>query len=182
MELQIKGKNTVISEPIRDYIEKKMGMLDRYLPDINEVRIEVRHEQTKSFADRNVVQITARASGKLLRAEERAENMYACIDTVTDKIRNQIARYKEKRVDRRQGHVTNANLTELVPEVPQEPEGQIVRVKHFAIRPMSSEEAVEEMELLSHNFFVFFNAEVGRVNVLYRRADGDYGLLDPELA
>lgn len=192
MQLVLKGKNFIISDRIRDYVEKKMGKLDRYLPDIDETRVEITEEKTKSARDRKVVQITLRTNSTILRAEERGEAIYACIDAVTEKIQRQIVRYKGKRVDRWQGQLNKRKDIEdlgLMPELDQqaiealaeESERKIVRTKRFTAHPMSQDEAVEQMELLGHDFFVFFNAEVGRVNVLYRRSDNDYGLLDPEL-
>ncbi len=193
MQVVLKGKNFVISDRIRDYVEKKVEKLDRYLPDISEARVEITQEKTKSARDRNVVQITLRANGTILRAEDRSEAIYASIDTAVDKIHRQIVRYKGKRQDRWQGQTKKAQQImpeDLVPELDEEAmaalaedqERQIVRVKKFLMSPMTEEEAVEQMELLSHNFFVFFNVNLNRVNVLYRRSDKNYGLLDPELA
>ncbi len=189
MQLVLKGKNFVISDRIRDYVEKKIGKLDRYLPDINEARVEITQEKTKSAKDKNVVQVTLRANGTILRAEERSEAIYACIDTVADKIHRQIVRYKGKRTDRRHGQLHNKRIDEPMPmldpeildEVIEEDERKIVRVKRFPVNPMNEDEAIEQMELLQHDFFVFYNGDLGRINVLYRRADNDYGLIDPEI-
>ncbi len=106
--------------------------------------------------------------------------MFTSIDAVLDKMYRQMARYKGKRQDRWQA---SAEVLPLPDEEPvEEPDGEIVRVKRFQVRPMSSEEAVEQMELLGHQFFVFLNADENSINVLYQRDDGDYGLLQPELA
>jgi putative sigma-54 modulation protein len=190
MQLFLKGKNFVISDRIRSYVEKKMGKLDRYLPEIDEARVEITQEKTKSSKDRNIVQITLRTNGTILRAEERSEAIYASIDAVVDKIHRQIVRYKGKRIDRWQGHIgSNKRPEEELPTLDQETmtalaeeqERKIVRVKKFQVVPMNENEAVEQMELLGHDFFVFYNVNAGRINVLYRRADNNYGLLDPEL-
>jgi putative sigma-54 modulation protein len=170
-------------------VEKKVGKLDRYLPDIDETRVEITEEKTKSAKDSKVVQITLRTNGTILRAEERAEAIYACIDSVVDKIHRQIVRYKGKRIDRWQGQTNKrqdaAMMPELEPDIfdslAEEEERKIVRTKRFTVLPMNEEEAVEQMELLGHDFFVFYNADLGRVNVLYRRADNNYGLIDPEV-
>ena len=193
MQLVLKGKNFIISDRIREYVEKKVGKLDRYLPDIDETRVEITEEKTKSAKDRKIVQITLRTSGTILRAEERGEAIYACIDAVTEKIQRQIARYKGKRIDRWQGQNNKRKemeemglMPELDPEImdalAEENERKIVRTKRFTALPMDQDEAVEQMELLGHDFFVFYNADLGRINVLYRRADNNYGLLDPEVA
>jgi putative sigma-54 modulation protein len=192
MQLVLKGKNFIISDRIREYVEKKMGKLDRYLPDIDETRVEITEEKTKSAKDRKIVQITLRTNGTILRAEERGEAIYACIDAVTEKIQRQIVRYKGKRIDRWQGQNNKRKemeemglMPELDPEIldalAEENERKIVRTKRFTALPMDQDEAVEQMELLGHDFFVFYNADLGRINVLYRRADKNYGLLDPEL-
>ncbi|MFC1976177.1 ribosome hibernation-promoting factor, HPF/YfiA family [Chloroflexota bacterium] len=191
MQLFLQGKNFVISDRIRDYVEKKIGKLDRYLPDIEEARVEITQEKTKSAKDRNIVQITLRANGAILRAEERSDSIYPCIDAVANKIHRQIVRYKGKRVDRWHGNLSKKrDVTEEVPgiepevldSIAEESERQIVRVKRFRVNPMSEEEAVEQMELLGHSFFVFYNDDLGRINVVYRRTDNNYGLLDPEIA
>ena len=192
MQLVLKGKNFIVSDRIREYVEKKVGKLDRYLPDIDETRVEITEEKTKSAKDRKIVQITLRTNGTILRAEERGEAIYACIDAVTEKIQRQIVRYKGKRIDRWQGQINKRKemeemglMPELDPEIldalAEENERKIVRTKRFTALPMDQDEAVEQMELLGHDFFVFFNADLGRINVLYRRADNNYGLLDPEL-
>ena len=190
MQLVLKGKNFIISDRIREYVEKKISKFDRYLPDIDETRVEITEEKTKSAKDSKVVQITLRANGTILRAEERGEAIYACIDAVAEKMHRQIVRYKGKRIDRWQGQTNKRRndysvMPELDPEVldalVEEDERKIVRTKRFTAHPMNQDEAVEQMELLGHDFFVFYNAELGRINVLYRRADNNYGLLDPEL-
>jgi putative sigma-54 modulation protein len=189
MQLVLKGKNFIISDRVREYVEKKVGKLDRYLPEIDETRVEITQEKTKSAKDRKVVQITLRTNGTILRAEERSEAIYACIDNVVNKIHRQIARYKGKRIDRWQGNTNKRREPELIPELEpdildalaEERIHRIVRVKKFTAHPMNEDEAVEQMELLGHDFFVFYNADLGRINVLYRRDDNDYGLLDPQL-
>ncbi len=193
MQLVLKGKNFVISDRIRDYVEKKVGKLDKYLPDISEARVEITQEKTKAIKDRNVVQLTLRANGTILRAEDRSEAIYASIDAVVDKIHRQIVRYKGKRDKRWKGQTNKAQQllqedmgpaldADTMAALAEEQERTIVRTKRFLINPMTEDEAVEQMELLGHSFFVFFNANAERVNVLYRRSDNNYGLLDPELA
>lgn len=193
MQLVLKGKNFVISDRIREYVEKKIGKLDRYLPEIGEARVEITQEKTKSAKDRNVVQVTLRTNGTILRAEERSEAIYASIDAVADKIHRQIVRYKGKRIDRWHGNTNKKQRQEnemLMPQldeeimsaIAEEQDRRIVRTKRFLINPMTEDEAIEQMELLGHNFFIFYNPNVGRINVIYRRADNNYGLLDPEIA
>jgi putative sigma-54 modulation protein len=181
MQLTITGKNMEVSEPLKKYVEKKIGKLNRYLPGIDEARVELSVEKVKSQQDRQVVQVTIRSNGTVLRAEERHADMRAAIDAVRDKLQRQVVRFKERNVRiraRAQAAAAAAASMESVEELPP----RIVRTKTFTVTPMSSDEAIEQMELLGHDFFVFYNAETGSMNVVYRRKDGNYGLLQPELA
>ncbi len=183
MELMIKGKNVEITDRLRDYVHRKIGKLDRYLPGISEAWVELSVEGTKAAQHRQVCQVTVRSNGTILRAEERSDDMFSSIDNVLDKMHRQIARYKGKRKNRWRGAGTQVEpLPMVIEEEIEEEAPNIVRVKSFPMTPMHPEEAVEQMELLGHDFFVFYNAEEGQLNVLYRRRDGDYGLLQPELA
>jgi putative sigma-54 modulation protein len=182
MDLIIKGKNVEVTERLRQYVERKIGKLDRYLPTISEAWVELSTEGARAAQDRQVCQVTVRSNGTILRAEERSEDMFTSIDTVLDKMYRQIARYKGKRKNRWRGAGMSAES--VPPELEEEAEEEgssIVRVKRFPMTPMHPDEAVEQMELLGHDFFVFYNADEGQVNVIYRRKDGDYGLLQPEL-
>ena len=188
MQLILKGKNVEITDWLREYVEKKVDKLDRYLPDIQEARVELSTQNTRSIQDRQVAQLTVRGNGLILRAEERTDDMFASIDAVIDKMHRQIARYKGKRIDRWQGQGPNRGEFEMPPletdileELAEEQTRRIVRVKRFAVSRMDEEEAIEQMELLGHDFFVFFNPNSGYMSVLYRRKDGKYGLLEPEL-
>jgi putative sigma-54 modulation protein len=178
MELTIKGRNVEITDRLRDYVEKKVGRLDRYLPSITEAWVELSVEGTRAAQDRQVCQVTVRSNGTILRAEDRSDDMFGSIDTVLDKMYRQIARYKGKRQDRWHAAAEELPIEETI----EEPIGEIVRVKRFEIRPMSAEEAIEQMELLGHQFYVFLNANEDAINVLYKRDDGNYGLVQPELA
>ncbi|MGC8788124.1 MAG: ribosome hibernation-promoting factor, HPF/YfiA family, partial [Anaerolineae bacterium] len=160
-------------------VQKKIGKLDRYLPTIDEARVELSVEQAKSNQDRQVVQVTLRSNSTILRAEERSSDMLAAIDAVRDKLQRQIKRYKERPMRiRERARAAAAQAEEQAEELPP----RIVRVKRFNVTPMDEEEAIEQMELLGHDFFIFFNPNTGSMNVLYRRKDGNYGLLQPELA
>jgi len=184
MDLTIKGKNVEVTDRLRDYVHKKIGKLDRYLPSITEAWVELSTEETKAAGDRQVCQVTLRSNGTILRAEERSDDMFYSIDVVLDKMYRQIARYKGKRKNRWRGAGAPVEPLpiDFEEEEIEEDLAPIVRVKSFPMTPMHPEEAVEQMELLGHDFFVFYNAEEGQLNVLYRRKGGDYGLLQPELA
>jgi putative sigma-54 modulation protein len=186
MDLTIKGRNVEVTDRLRDYVHKKIGKLDRYLPTISEAWVELSVEGTKAAGDRQVCQVTVRSNGTILRAEERSDDMFTSIDTVLDKMYRQIGRYKGKRKNRLRGaggpmEPLPLEYLEYEEEIEDEA-SNIVRFKRFAMIPMNPEEAIEQMELLGHDFFVFFNAEEGQINVLYRRKDGNYGVIQPELA
>jgi putative sigma-54 modulation protein len=182
MELSIKGRNVDVTDRLNDYVEKKIGKLDRYLPTISEAWVELSTEGARAAQDRQVCQVTVRANGTILRAEERSDDMFTSIDAVLDKMYRQIARYKGKRKNRWRGSAVPMEPLPLeAEEMYDEETSNIVRTKRFRMTPMGPDEAVEQMELLGHDFFVFYNADEGQVNVIYRRKDGDYGLLQPEL-
>jgi putative sigma-54 modulation protein len=185
MELVIKGKNMEVAKAAQDYIESKLNKLERHLPDIGEVKVELVQEMTKSAENRFVVQVTINSHGTLLRGEERAANIYAAVDIVVDVLSRQIERFKD-RLYRSRRRITPFRKEEATEELQEEraeaKESRIVKVKRFPVKPMTPEEAVDQMELLSHDFFIFFNPETDRFSVIYRRGDGYYGLIEPELA
>jgi len=192
MEIQIHARNLNVSQRLQDYVEKKLNKLDRYLPHISEVHVELANEHRRKGGDRPVAQLTVRNSkGTILRAEDKSQtDIYASIDTVVAKMYRQISRYKGKR-RRRAGdrfEVLEPELAaaEAVPvEVAVEEEeetAEIMRRKQVELVPMSEEEAIDQMELLGHAFFMFYNANSGAINVLYRREDGGYGLLEPAVS
>jgi len=189
MEIVVRGRNVSVSERVEEYVEKKIGKLERYLPIIDEARMELSQEETRSAQHRMIAQLTVRSRGKVLRAEERDQDLFAAIDLVAEKMQRQITRFKDRLYSRGPRGSETVRVPEAVEPVAEmeavaeaEPVGSIVRTKAFATTPMNPEEAIEQMELLGHDFFVFFNSEVDGINVLYRRRTGDYGLLQPELA
>jgi putative sigma-54 modulation protein len=180
MEIQLFTRNMELTPRLQEYVEKKVSKLGRYLPNITDVRVDLAVENTRSSAHRQVAQLTIRTPRAILRAEERASDMFAAIDAALDKMRRQITRYKTRRQDRWQrAEGEEWEETTLPPE--ESISGKVVRVKRFEMVPMTTEEAIEQMELLGHQFFVFLNAEEGGINVIYRRQDGNYGLIVPEL-
>ncbi|MBC7237120.1 MAG: ribosome-associated translation inhibitor RaiA [Chloroflexi bacterium] len=180
----ITTRNLDLGDSLRTYIEKKVSKLDRYLPDIHEARVELTNQNTRSPEHSQVAQLTLFSNkGAVLRAEERSADMRSSIDAVLEKMSRQIRRYKGKHWRSQNRHQLE-ELAEAELEVEPEPEeGQsIVRIKRFETRPMDVEEAIEQMELLGHDFFIFYNMATSGFNVVYRRRDGGYGLLIPELA
>jgi putative sigma-54 modulation protein len=180
MELTITGKNMEVSDRIREYVERKAERLDRYLRDIEDASLELTKASAKSAQDRHIAQMTVRVKGTILRAEETASDVFTAFDAVLDKMYRQIMRYKTRR--RGRGRPQEEELLPPIEEYEEETPRQIVRTKSFLVLPMDEEEAVEQMELLGHDFFLFLNANTGELNIIYRRRDGDYGLIEPELA
>jgi putative sigma-54 modulation protein len=176
VDVSIFVRNMEATPHLQEYVQQKVEKLDRYLPSINEARVDLKVENARNADHRQVAQLTVRARGTILRAEERTNDMFASVDAVLDKMHRQIERFKGKRQNR-----SHAMEEELVVEEPA-PVGEIVRVKRFEMLPMSPEEAIEQMELLGHRFYVFLNADENAVNVVYRREDGNYGLIQPELS
>ena len=174
MELQITGKNIKLAPAVRSYLERKLGKLNRHLPNIIDSKVEVTEEKTKSPQQRFVVQVTINSNGTLLRGEERRQDLFTAIDKVTEIMERQIERYKGKLYDKGKGKPSK----EI--EDAQSPP-RVVKVKRFPIKPMSVIEAIDQMELLGHDFFLFFNADCEELNLLYRRKGGNYGLIEPEL-
>jgi putative sigma-54 modulation protein len=184
MQLAIAGKNLEITDSLRKYVEKKVGRLDRYLPNIIDARVELTVENTRAAKDSQIAQVTLRTKHAILRAEEASSDMFASIDAVFDKMQRQADRYKGKRWSKRgvEGEVPVESVAEEESASADEQPSRISRVKRFSMAPMDEEEAVDQMELLGHDFFVFFNLNANQINVVYRRSDGDYGLIQPELA
>lgn len=181
-KVDIFTKELELTEELQKTIDKKIERLYRFLDQINETRIDLTHYKTSREADcRYVAQITLRGRGFILRAEERAEDIRSSLDKVMDKIERQIERYKGKR------YRSKANvkpMAEVLDQLPAEEEKtQIARRKRFRLVPMDEMEAIEQMNLLGHeDFFIFFNANTNGLNVLYKRRDGTYGIIEPEIS
>ncbi len=183
LEVEIYARNMEVTDRIQEYATKKVGKLDRYLPGIDEVRVDLAYvKSARSSTDRQVAQITVRGKGFILRSEERADDIFAAMDTAVEKMQRQIERYKGKHYKGRGDGKSAAEVVEVVP--PEEDTGEIgpiiARRKTFRLQPMSEMEAIEQMLLLGHeNFFIFYNVNTNSINVLYHRRDGSYGLIEP---
>jgi putative sigma-54 modulation protein len=191
MELIVRTRNGKVTDGQRRHIEEKLNKLDRYLDQLTTAMVEVTHMQQRHAGEMHRVQVTLTGDhGVILRAEEQAGELYAAVDAVLTILQRQIARYKEKSWRRgklrRQGNVFVEPPAEFeqaatLAENDDEPqERQITRTKEFRLRPMFTDDAVEQMELLGHTFFVFQDAETEKVSVIYRRNDGNYGLIVPQ--
>lgn len=187
MELLIHTNGMNLSERLQAYVEKKMEKLDRYLPDLQKVNVELSQRKAKNSDQRRVAQLTIRdGRGTILRAEEKNDTIYGAIDSVVGKMYRQIKRYRgREKKQRRNGDVADILAEAIPPEFVigdnvevEESAPSIVKRKEFSIQLMSEEEALDQMMLLDHDFFVFTNLD-GDTNVLYRRKDGNVGILQP---
>ncbi len=183
-ELNVQVRNMEVTDRINDYIEKKASKLDKFLPAIEEIRVELSFEKSaRSASDRHIAQITVRGKNLLLRSEERADDIFAAFDEAMNKLQRQINRYKGKHF---RGRGDGRSAAEVAPapeiEIEEEDEPIVVRRKRFTLIPMNEAEAIEQMQLLGHNnFFIFFDADANCTKVLYRRRNGAYGLIEPEV-
>ena len=196
MEMQILSRNMKLSGHSEEYIQKKVARLERHLREQVEARLELRRTARRSETDRFVAQMTINASGATLRGQETGLTLFAAVDAVTDVMDKQIRRYKGRAYRTSQARRSarsqamredvGALLEEIAAADEEDQEesleeiGTVVRVKRFAMKPMTVEDAIMEMELLDHDFFLFHNAETDQHSVVYRRTDGDYGVIEPD--
>lgn len=185
MRYIIRGENIVITDALKDYVEKKVSRIEKYFdtPPTSDITVTLR--EIKGL---NIVEVTIPMPGLLVRAEEQSDDLYAAIDLVSAKLERQIRRHKKKINDRRRqaGGLSNLFVEEAKNNLKlaadeAENEIEIVRTKRFSIKPMDAEEAILQMDMLGHNFFVFGNMHTEEMNVVYKRKDGKYGLIEPEL-
>lgn len=176
MKFQVRGKNIPVTASLKEYVEKRLKKLDKYFDTNPEAVVTLVVER-----DRHRVEVTMPVNGYILRGEEESADMYSSVDLVVDKLEKQLNKYKTKFLKKIKG----ASIKDLPvgqSDAPVEEETAIVvRTKRFAIKPMQVEEAILQMNLLGHSFFVFSNDETEEVNVIYRRKDGNYGLIEPEV-
>jgi putative sigma-54 modulation protein len=180
MELQIIAKNNVeVSETIQAYVEKKIGKLGRYLPSISEGKVEISREGAKMPEQRFTVQVTLDSKGVLIRAQEKSKDIRTAIDKVANVLSKRIERYKGKLYDKGRG-ISFARQEAAIEAEEIEAPKRVVKSKRFLVKPMPVDEAINQMELLGHDFFLFIDADSERLNLIYRRQNGDYGLIEPE--
>ena len=201
MEVQIKAKDFKVSQGLREYVQERVDKLDRFVGRGANAKLELTHEHNRSGGDQMVAQLTIAISHTVLRAEQQHTDVRRAFDLALEKIGSQLRRYHNKRTDRsRTPSVAEfaTALPDLAPDALSdlalvargidgdddtdddgEDRQSIVRTKRFPLKPMTSDEAIDQLELLSHDFFVFINADDDKVSVLYRRKNGQYGLIQP---
>jgi len=200
MKIEVRGRNVAVTDALQDYAEEKIERVhkllhERKIDDVSRVELELMVERNPAIASNNVAEATIFTRGPVIRATGSSDDMYAAIDLVADKLQRRVKRYHDKVSGKNHHKRPAAPLTLPVPEEvaeqqlqqaagmapPAEPEhGRVVKVKRFALKPMTVEEATLQLELVDHDFFVFTNADSSRTNVVYRRRDGQYGLIEPE--
>ena len=180
MRLQVKGKNVEVSDSLKLYAQEKLGKLDKHLNDAARLELELAVEKNPSIAESQIAEGTIWTKGPVLRARESSPDMRASIDMLVEKLERQARRYRDKRRPRWGARTSGVAVAEPTPTLQDEESPVIVKTKQFAVKPMTPEEAVLQLELIGHDFFVFVNIETGLQNVVYRRRDGGYGLIEPQ--
>ena len=184
MQIIFSSKHVEVSQALKQYAEAKLGKLERFFDHVQEVYVK-----ESMLRNQHIIEVTLKADGTLLRAEERSPDMYTSVDLVVDKLERQLKRYKDRFITRTRDSLGGLKPQQVTPapvpaeasaeEMAQEQTAYIVRTKRFAIKPMDPEEAAMEMEMIGHDFYVFRNSENDEINVVYRRRDGNYGLIEP---
>ena len=192
MDIRIQTRNIDLNPHAEQYIQKKFDRLRRHLPNLDDAKMEVTRTQARATRDRVQAQMTLNIAGYTLRGQDRGVNLFAAVDGVADVVDRQIRRFKGKVYHTSQARKSGRGLRDIpsdaIIDVPDAVEqdaieeiGQIVRTKRHAMPPMAVEDAILQMEMLGHSFFLFFNMDTDEYNVAYRRRDGDYGVIEPEL-
>ncbi|HLS88662.1 MAG TPA: ribosome-associated translation inhibitor RaiA [Sphingobacteriaceae bacterium] len=177
MNIIVSGKNVEVTDALRDYVERKVGRIERYFPNPLTAQVTLSTQR-----ERHIVEVTVPvpADSLLLRAEEDSGDMYASVDAAVEKLERQIRKYKT-RINRRARRLNARQLPLVGPDGEEEgdEEPRVVKTKRFSVKPMDTEEAILQMNLLGHDFFVFRDAATHQIHVVYRRKDGHYGLIEP---
>ncbi len=182
MQYIITGKNIEVTKALQDKVVAKLSKLEKFFSPDSEARVTLSVEKLSQ-----IVEVTIPTKGRLLRAEVESQDMYAAIDEIVDVLQRQLHKYKNKLKDKARRDIPSKDEQQIqniifdsVEDPKEESNIKIEKVKRFDLKPMDAEEAVLEMELIGHNFFVFKNGETDEVNVVYKRKNGTYGLIEPE--
>ena len=178
---EINVKNMVLTDRVKDYVDKKIPRLERLLPGIDNIKFDLSYSKSmRNRSDREVAEITITGRGFILRTEERDADMLTAIDNAVDKMQRQIERFKGKRARGRGDGTPASEVVKMEESIEENPPVRIVRRKTFTLVPMDENEAIEQMSLVEHeDFFIFYNVNTNAINVLYKRNDGDFGLIEP---
>jgi putative sigma-54 modulation protein len=175
MRVTVIAKNMELTDALKEIVQKKISKLEKYF----EVNVEARATLSVQ-KNRHIIEVTIPFNGVILRGEESTSDMYKSLDLVEDKLERQIRKQKTRLSRKHGGSLRFGEINNIEIKPADEEDGKLVKVKKFGVKPMNSEEAILQMDLLGHNFFVYQDADSSKVNVIYKRKDGDYGLLEPE--
>jgi putative sigma-54 modulation protein len=183
MKIVIKGSNLRVTPALREYVEEKIGRLTKYYGGITGAEVELVFQNNKSAEESQRVEVTLNANGSIVRCQEASISMYASIDIASEKLERQLRRLKQRHTDKGRAEKRTSRRAEepeeQMPVLPER-ESEVVKTKRFAVKPMVPNEAALQMEMLNHSFYVFLNPDTDQVNVIYKRGDGDYGLIEPD--
>lgn len=175
MKVTVIAKNMILTDALKEIVQKKISKLEKYF----EMNVEAKATLSVQ-KNRHIIEVTIPFNGVILRGEEATSDMYKSLDLVEDKLERQIRKQKTRLSRKHGGSLRFGEINNIDFKSSEEESGKLVRVKKFGVKPMNSEEAILQMDLLGHNFFVYQDADSSKVNVIYKRKDGDYGLLEPE--
>lgn len=175
MKVTVIAKNIELTSALKEIVQKKISKLDKYFEPSVEARVTLSVQKSN-----HIIEVTIPFNGVILRGEESTSDMYKSLDLVEDKLERQIRKQKTRLSRKHNGSLKFAEINDSINVSDDFEEGKLVKVKKFGVKPMSSEEAILQMDLLGHNFFVYQDSDTNKVNVVYKRKDGDYGLLEPE--
>jgi putative sigma-54 modulation protein len=183
MDMHITGKNLTLSPEAREYISRKMNKITRYIPNILSFDVVASEENARAPDQRFIIQVTLDSNGTLIRGEERAQDVHSATDKAFEVISRQIERYKKRfEVAKARGAPSirrdTTEVTEMAAGEPAEAGPRLARIKRFTVKPMSWEEAIDQMELLGHDFFLYYDPDTNNINLVYRRKDGSYGMIE----
>jgi putative sigma-54 modulation protein len=182
MDILVKGRNLSVTEALDRYASEKVKKVEKFFDEGRSdarAEVELTHERNRAVSAPEVAEATLFINGTVLKAKQATADMYASIDGMVNKLERQVRRYRGRQLDRWQGQRERVMPEPVLVEEAEDIETRIVRTKQFQMKPMGAEEAALQMELLDHDFYVFTSADTGDINVVYRRRDGDYGLIEP---
>lgn len=180
MEFIIKARNIELNGGLKERAEKKIkSKIAKYFDRLIKIEVELKFEKNPKINKNNIVEVTVFTGGEIIRIKEAGQDMFEAIDRVSNKLERQIKRFRDKMIER--GRKTPNSKLATSGETSEEAQKEIVKIKNFDIKPMSNEEAIMQMELLGHDFFVFINAETDKTAIIYKRKDKNYGLIEPNI-
>ncbi|PMQ02487.1 MAG: ribosomal subunit interface protein [Dictyoglomus sp. NZ13-RE01] len=176
MQINITGKNVSVSSTMQEYVEKKFSKLSRFNDQISQIDVIFKGEDRKDAGKTHIVEVTVKVNGRIVKAVEENQDFRTCVDLVVDKLEAQLKKLKEKMIDKGR---RSLSLSEYLSSE-EESKPKVVKVKKFGLKPMDIEEAILQMEMLGHDFFLYLDAETEKISLLYKRKDGNYGLIIAE--